>query len=426
MNENMNEKKKNNYLPILVGVLVLIVITIAITIGYFFIGKTPDKIFEGAIHQVADELIKQIDDVDDVDFSKDDMTLNGTVKFDTSVDLGDLNFLKNYSYNIQEQLSIPKKIIKLNLGLEENEAEIIRAGMIFQENKLYINVPDVLPYTLDLGELEWPSELQNLEKLKFNKEDYKEIVNGIRNAIIATINPKKITVNKNVNKDYNGKNAQTTEYVYKFDKENQQNTVEIFTKSLKENTSFKKAIQNILEIEKQDIDDTLDSWKEDFEFQEEIELVVTTTGAFHEAIAFEIIGNENKISYVDYNDKETFSFDDVIIEITEDKKGATIEFNSPDTSGTLTLKEEKRKDNEVALEMKFDVDVNGETFYFEFDGIDGIMNDNANISKENIQDARSFENLTPEEALQLYTNLSTKLKGTSLEKFLNEYLAGTV
>ena len=311
----------------------------------------------------------------------------------------------------------------MDLGLEENEAEIIRAGMIFQDNKLCVNVPDVLPYTFDLGEVELPIDTQNFGNFKFSKEDYKEIVNGIRNAIVATINPKKITVNKNVNKDYNGKNAETTEYVYKFDKENQQNTVEVFTKSLKENASFKKAIQNLFEIEEQDIDDTLDSWKENFEFQEEVELVVTTTGAFHEAIAFEIMGKENKISYVDYNEKETLSFDDVVIEITEDKKGTTIKFNSPDTSGTITLKEEKRKDNEAALEMKLDVDVNGETFYFEFDG---IMNDNDSISKEDIQDARSPEDLTPEEALQLYTNLSNKLKGTSLEKFLNEYLAGTV
>ena len=101
----------------------------------------------------------------------------------------------------------------MDLGLEENEAEIIRAGMIFQDNKLCVNVPDVLPYTFDLGEVELPIDTQNFGNFKFSKEDYKEIVNGIRNAIVATINPKKITVNKNVNKDYNGKNAETTEYV---------------------------------------------------------------------------------------------------------------------------------------------------------------------------------------------------------------------
>ena len=109
MNENVKERKKNNYLPILIGVIVLIVITVAIAVGYFFIGKTPDKIFEGSIHQIADELIKKIDDVDDVDFSKDDITLNGTVKFDTSIDLGDAEFLKNYSYNIKNIYQFPKK-----------------------------------------------------------------------------------------------------------------------------------------------------------------------------------------------------------------------------------------------------------------------------------------------------------------------------
>ncbi len=425
-NENLVEsKKQNNYLPILIGIVVLIIIVGAIGVGYLFIGKTPDKIFEGAIHQIADKMIKQIDEniPATMDLSKNDFSLNGKIKFDTSVDFGEMELLKDYTYNIETELSIPKQILKLNLGLEENAKEILKANIVLQDNNGYLNIPDVLPYTFDLGEVEWPVEMESFENIKFSKEDYKEIVNGLREAIIATINPKKITVNKNVNKDYNGKNAETTEYVYKFDKENQQNTVETFTSHLKENESFKKAIQNILKIEEQDIDDALDSMKENFEFQEEVELVVTTTGAFHEAIEFDLIGKENKVSYIDYNGKETFAFDNATLEITKDKKETTLKFDYQDYSGTIVYNNEKSSDNEYTGDMKIDLDINGETFNAT---LSGTVNYNANISKENIQDARSSEDLTPDEALQLYTNLSNKLKGTSLEKFFNEYLAGTV
>ena len=424
--KNLDEtKKKNNYLSILIGIIVLMVIAGAIAVGYLFIGKTPDKIFEGAIHQVADKIIQQIEEEipASIDLSKDDISFNGKVKFDTSMDLGELELLKNYTYNVQINLSVPKQIIKTNYSLEENASEIIKAGIILQDNRGYLNVPDVLPYTFDLGEVKWPITMQNLEKLKLSKEDYKEIVNGIRDAIVATINPKKITVNEHVNKDYNGKNAETTEYIYKLDKENQQKTLEIFTQKLKENTAFKKAIQNLFEIEEKDIDDFLDSLIESFEFQEEIELVITTTGAFHDAIEFDVVGKENKLSYIDYNDKETLTFNDAFMETTKSKKEKTIKFNAQDYSGTITYKNEKSKESEVEVAIKMDLDNNGETFHIE---LNGKGNYNDNISKENIQDARSPEELTPEESLQLYTNLSMKLKGTSLEKYFQEYLAGTV
>ena len=62
MNENIQNERKNRYLPILIGIVVLIVIGIAIAVGYLFIGKTPDKIFEGSIRQMADKIIKQIDE----------------------------------------------------------------------------------------------------------------------------------------------------------------------------------------------------------------------------------------------------------------------------------------------------------------------------------------------------------------------------
>ena len=220
MNENVKNERKNRYLPILIGIVVLIVIGIAIAVGYLFIGKTPDKIFEGSIRQMADKIIKQIDEnvPTSMDLSKNDLSLNGKIKFDTSIDLGEMELLKDYAYNIQTDLSLSKQILKLNLGLEENNKEMIEANIVLQDNKAYMDVPDVLPYTYDLGEVEWPIQTQGLENVKLSKEDYKAIVNGMKDAIIKTINPKKITVNKNVNKDYNGKNAETTEYVYKLKK----------------------------------------------------------------------------------------------------------------------------------------------------------------------------------------------------------------
>ena len=114
---------------------------------------------------------------------------------------------------------------------------------------------------------------------------------------------------------------------------------------------------------------------------------------------------------------------DSIIEITKEKKETTIKFDIQEISGTMVYNNEKTKDNEYTGDMKIDLDINGETIHAE---ISGTVNYNADVSRENVQDARSAEDLTPEEALQLYTNLSNKLKGTSLEKFLQENLAGTV
>ena len=115
----MNEMKqtKGNKLPIILGILVLLCIAISIGVGFYFKKTTPDKVYEYFIEEVSEAWISFIDDYmpNEFNLQKQDMSMTGNFQFDTSLDLEEYNFLKDYTFGFQLDGSFAKEIAKLNI-----------------------------------------------------------------------------------------------------------------------------------------------------------------------------------------------------------------------------------------------------------------------------------------------------------------------
>jgi len=422
--ENNEFSKKTNKTPIIIGVLAIVLIVVAIAVGFLLKGKSPDKIFKTAINEFSDKLVKEIDKsmVDEFDLKNNDISMTGKLTFDTNEDLNELDALKNYTYGFSVDASLAKKIAKVTVSLNESSKELLSAKVILQNNKGYMDVPGILPYMLDLGNMDTTNELE-LDGLSFNKEDYKKLIEETKNMILDTLDAEKFSVNKDIHKSYNGKEVDATEYVYLLDEENQKRTVEEISKKVLENEEYLNLVSKMSMVSVEEIKKNLEEAPNTYEYVADMQIIITTTGVMNEAIKLEITEDKTSISYTDYNEKEIIKIDDVELEITGNEDAKTIKFDYEDYKGEITLEQKKETSSKYSTDMKADITVKGTNVKVN---LSGTIDYNANVSKENVSNAKTQDEITEDDSVEIYMNLLEKIKGTSLESLINELLMGLV
>ncbi len=424
--EEKNEKQKSNKMLIIIGVLVLLVIAGAILAGYLLQGKTPDKIFETSINKLTDSMLKNLDETmpEIIDFKNHDLSIQGNIGFDTNADLEGFEALKNYNYGFQFDVSFPKKIMKMNLSLNEEEKELLLAKIILQDATGYMDIPGILPSIMDLGPVETTNETElELDQIQISREDYKTLIKETKDMFLSTMDQNKFSSVKDIHKEYNGKEADTTEYIYLLDEENQKRTVkEIITKMI-ENESYIALLSKMTSLNESEIKSNLESSQEEFAYEEDVKVVLTTTGLVHDLVAVDIISDSSMVRYVDYNEKETLVIDDLTLEFDDKENVDTIHFNYMDYSGDLTIDSKKESDSKFLYTITANVEANGTNFHVNLEMAEDY---DATVTKEDVTNAKSEDEFTEEEMQQVYFNFLAKIKGTSLESLLNQFLIGLV
>jgi len=418
----MNEKQNYNKLPIIIGIVALVFIAIAIGVGYLFRGGSPDKVFESFFNEISEMLITTVDNSmpDSFDINKNDVSVTGNVAFDTTYDLEELSSLTNYSIGFQLDASAAKQLSKISLSLNEDQTELLLAKIFFQNEKGYFDIPGILPCLLELSDtdMELDSDF-NVNTFHFNKEDYKILIERLKTIFIETFDSSQFSKNQNVQEDFNGTTvSNATEYIYFLNEENQRRTWQEMLSKILEDDSLIQAMANLTNLDKDEVRTSIENAENDFEYESDFQMILTTTGAFQDVIAFKVTYGEDVFSVIDYNEQETVIINDQVFEFVKEGENIVLSFDYEGTPCKLTLGQTKESDTKYGIHLVLEISSSGESFKVSFDG---VLDYNANISKEEIVNSKKEDEFTEDEKNQIYINFLKKIEGTSLESLFQSF-----
>ncbi len=414
-----SETPKKKVWPIIIGVIALLLVIVAIGVGYLFLSNSADKVYEKAIHKFANSIIKNIDENMPNEISFDnDLSITGKVNVDSSVDLQDLDLLKDYTYRFQLDLSVPKEIMKMDLGIIEDDNEFLTGKVIFQNGKGYGDVPDILPNMIELenAKADFSDMKSQLKDTSIDKNVYIELVKEIRDSLVSSIKKDQIHIEKNLTKTYHEKELKVDEYSYQLTKENQQEILDKIKEALKENQKIADFIQKISNISIDDFTKSLDSIS--FDDAENYTFNVTTTGPLHDVVAISLENSQSTLEVVDYNGQKSITMDDILIEIIEEKDSTSISFESETIDGSLIYQIKKESDSKLSGYFELELNTEEDTYNITFEG---SIDTKANITEENVSNAKKQNDFTETDYLKIYNNFIAKIKGTSLEDLFYQY-----
>ena len=423
--EFLKPRKKGLWIFLSVVILILLIGTIALGVGYYLSLKSPDKVYTQAINSFGDTVVKLIDsNMKEIDLSKNDISIDLNVAFDTNMDLEDANILKDYSYDVNVDLSVAKQIIKMSAGVLEkkNENELLTGSVFLQNNKGYIKVPDIFPYVIDGGEQELDFDMEELEKIKVSKEDYKKLILMSKDMLINTLDVNKFSVNEKVHNTYNDVELDVTEYIYLFDEENQKKTYDSLKNQILTNQEYLNILSKISDTEVLEIKASIQ--ESTFEYEKNLKIILTTTGFKNEFVAIAFEEENEKITCVTNNNKISIEMpDNVKINIVGNEEKSTVALVDDSSKGTINLEYNKLTETKDYYLFDISMEQDGETFEFK---MNGIIDYNANTAEEVFENVKSSEEITQDDLLNAYTNFMKKIEGTSLETFIQGYMMGLV
>ncbi len=421
MPDNQMNGGKKNVLPIVLGIVAFILVIGAIAVGYYFLGKSSDKILVNAINDFSNEVVKVIDEnvPDEMNLNRD-ISISGNLAFDTTMELEEMNGLKNLEYGFQLDLSIPKEILKLSLALQEDSKEILNANAVYQDQKGYVIIPDVLsnPLKIEVSEVDF----SDVPQFSLKKDTYKKLVTDMKDVLVSSIKKENIEENKNIKSTYHDKEVITDELIYHLDSENQKQINEKMREALKNNQEFIEMMANLFNIKEEKIRETLE---EDIEYDntEEVTISVVTTGAFHKVIAIKIEAEDQQLTIVDYNQKESIQLNDQLIEFVKENDKVKMTFDYNGSEFEIAYKVTKENESKINYDIDLKTKADEEEYNIK---LNGSIDFNANIGKENVKNAQDINDLEQMDYIKIYNNIIAKIKGTSLETMLNAYLSGLV
>lgn len=421
----MEVKNSNKKIPIIIGIAVLILIFVLIGVGYLLKPKTPAQVFESAIHEFADKMIENLDKskVPDINFKQNDFTITGDLKVDTDYDLGEFGVLTNFNYKMQMDASASKKLLKLNLSMNENNKEVLSAKTYLQDEIAYLDIPGVLPYIVQLGEYDLDfSSLEEVENVTYDKEAYKKFIDETKKLLIQTLDQNKFSKNEKIEKEYNGKKASAVEYVYLLDSENQKRTIHELKDGILKNDEYLNVLSKISGVPKSEIQSSLND-VDDITYDNDIKIILTTTGSLNTPIALEIVSGDNSLYYVDYNDKISLSLEDLKLEYYEQGNDAIVNFVYDDYSGKFIIQESQQDNSKYNIHVNVDFNLLNNSIKLD---LNLLLDVNANVKLENVQGAKLQDEFTEEEQGEILRNFLDKIDGTSLEELIESALMGLV
>ena len=162
-------KKANK--KIVIGVIaVLVVAIIAVVVAKVFFINDPKEVFESSITSVFNYMEQKTNEYvpNEINLEEKDLKVTGTVSFDTNQDLGELEDLKNYAFDMDLEISLRNKILKGTFAFLENGENFLSANSIIQDGKAYVQFPELFPDTLDMGAYDWDSSI-SITKSKLYK-----------------------------------------------------------------------------------------------------------------------------------------------------------------------------------------------------------------------------------------------------------------
>lgn len=419
MNENRNHKK----ISVILGVVVLFIIAALILLGYFLQSKSSDQVFKSALTSLSNQLLRYVENMpDNIDFSQNDIRMNGTIQVDTDYDLQNFAVLKDYVYQYQMEVSFKNEIIKLGLAMKDDAKEVLSAKMFFQDSNGYVSVPGVLPTLLDLGKVE--SLQMDFDNFVMEKESYQRMIQKTKDFLIQTLDKRKFTKNNNVSREYRGETHAVTEYVYLIDEENQEQTLSKLKEQILNDSEYMQDVASLLAMSEEEFQENVENSFDSISYEEDIKIHLFTKGLANTFFGFEVFeGEELAISYFDHQNVGTITLDDLQIEISQETNQMIFSFKQNDLQFQLILDELKEEGGKCF--SKFELEVSNEKNHVHV-SYEGDIDYSHQVTKEDVSDAKKMEDFSVNEQGEILRNFLQKIEGTSLESLVSSLILDLV
>lgn len=448
-NENIISQKEKNKKGkakfLIIGFLVIIAIAIGLYVGYKKLNNDPLGIYKDTINGIYRKLNGVLKDAEnknmELDINEDPVTIDLKAKLDSN-----MIELKNFTgldYRVSLGIDLKNKKMNTNLNIEENNNSLLNLALSIINNNIYVNVFDKV---IDLGKRDIFSNFNiNSDSVKVDYDNYDYILKELKDILIKSLDKNKfkmedanITIN---NKEYKGKKA-----IYNLDQENIERTLKFFRKSILKDTKLMEAIAESFNITSDELSSMLE---EEIDYTSFEDIIINLyTDKFNNLIAGSIeIQNEGIINF-DYIDNDlniNFDSDEDILKLQIKDNLITITYKENDIElfkisleennnnlkipftfniendnvyGSLEFNNIKTSKNSASAEIKFSVKAN-----IEGEDIDLTLTGSYSLSSADIKTidptgSEKLEDISEEEAIELFSKLSNILAKFGLEDLM--------
>lgn len=331
--------------------IILIVLIILGGLSYIFLvdNKKPKKIISKTLDNTYNSIIKFYDDVKEKISIDSDITI--------SSDMEELENLKDTKLSLSSSVDTEKKYSDVSVTLEKGENKTTVSALLRNE-KIYLSSKDLFDKNVLVDD--YAEDITKIFNSDVTKENYKYLIESIKDALKKSINDKYITKKDN-------------ELSYKLDKTGIKETLDSVNNTLKANSKFIEILKKLnKDYKEEEYFNEVDI--EEIE-NETIEFKLSTKGLFNEFEYFKLIVNDKEIFTINGNVYEYKSIDEEIdknieiklIKVDEEKTTLTLKTISSgvlaEVNGTLNntnnlLSGEleyslKYEDNETKVVMKY-------------------------------------------------------------------------
>lgn len=365
--------------PIVVAAAAIVLIIAGISVKT--VSSSPKAVFKNAINKTYKEVNNYLKEYDDAKekFSLDEKALDftGDIKFETNMKEFSSKDFNISDYKIGFDLGIDPKKENMQLGGSLNGSNASLDAKLYLSNEKIYLTSTVLKDPVDITELASGiginlSDLstyyeQFSKSAKIDTADYKYVIKTFKNALIKTLDSKKMK--KSSGKfEVNGKNISATKISYELDEDTIRETIKSICEELLENDEFISKVSKMFDIDKNDLKDGIKQLKssaKDIDLKDSIFLNIYIKGLLNDIVGVSIeIDDDEYVSF--YKDKNNIEFivdnhvkEDsyysskiklIVTAVEENKEtSVTVKYNG-EKYATLTIREMKKE--------KIDLDYN--------------------------------------------------------------------
>ena len=272
----VSPKKKGTKLWIVV-VIVLFVAIVGIGGYEFLFVRNSKRVISSSVSHVFDFATNTLTDIENnslnFDLKNDVLKSSGTIQLDTNFE--GLKDLSKVVFNYGADVDLKNEKVYVSLGASENSKDIILGKMYFNSDRITLD-SNVFsnPYYVDLDEaLDFSSIKEAFDEIPMLKiQDYKLLVEKVKNAILNTMDEKKMK-NQSEKVVIRGKEEEVLAHVYTIDSNEFKRLAKAVLESISEDDtlsilatasgSSKDAVKSSLDKAIKELDEDENNKKED-------------------------------------------------------------------------------------------------------------------------------------------------------------------
>lgn len=421
-NELYVKTKKYNFIE---PFIVIFSLVICFFLLYKFIIVSKRTVVSSLFNNVTNNMLRIVDDVSEVDFSKD--SFNSDIELSFTTTNADFQNLMNYKYFLSTEYDSENNIISGVLNIKTlNNQDITSLVYKSVDNKLYLSNSDLFYYPVSF-------EFNSLLSRNIDYQLLKDNLINIKNVIMDNLTYENST-KKESKIVIDDSEVAVDDLEIFYDNKELNKIVNDIVDDIESDANLLESIASLLGLSKEDLEEKLSSLRS---INREIKLNIYTKGIFAEVIGFKLtIDNVELASMYNYGGKDIYTllYRNNPLEFIADKNNNIfnlkyagvsllevsnyvktaegINFNYSLNSivdkylGTFKLT--NISDNESNLNISFSStnnrNINAD---INFAIVTSDFTDNLNID---ISDSINFKDLSEEEILDIWNNFLEKLE----------------